>query len=148
MKIILTLIVILISFSCNKNWEHTGNIKLEFRIAETKPANKLIKMSMYNTGDIFYVHNYVLLTNNDIKSAKFTTWQTRPGIELHMTDSGRVKWAKITEENIGRNIGMILNGKLVCAPLVRAKIDAGVAIINGIFTEEEAREIAAGILRE
>lgn len=148
MKIILAIIVILTSFSCSNNWKHTGNIKLEFRIVETKPGRELKEMSMYNRGDKFYIHNQVLLTNNDIKSAVFTLWQGRPGIELHMTDSGRVKWSKITEENIGKNIGMILDGKLVCAPLVRAKIDVGVAIINGIFTEDEAKKIAAGLLRE
>lgn len=148
MKFILALSIILISFNCNNQWEHTGKIKLEFRMAETKPSNELKEMLMYKTGDIFYVHNRVLLTNDDIKSVKFTHWQGRPGIELHMTDSGRVKWAEITEENIGRNIGMILDGNLVCAPLVRAKIDAGIAIINGIFSEEEAKEITAGLLRE
>lgn len=145
MKFILMLVVLLISFGCNNRWEHTGNIKLEFRIAETKPSEGLQKMSMYKTGDIFYVHKRVLLANNDIKSATITNWQGRPGIELHMTDSGRVKWAQVTEENIGGNIGMILDGNLVCAPLVRAKIDAGIAIINGIFTEEEAETIAAGL---
>lgn len=148
MKFILTFIVVLTFFSCSNQWEHTGQIKLEFRLADPKPANGLKKMSMYNTRDIFYIHNNVLLTNADIKSAEFTRWQNRPGVELHMTESGRVKWARITEENIGRNIGMLLDGKLVCAPLVRAKIDAGVAIINGIFTEEEAKEITAGLLRE
>jgi len=148
MKFILTLILILISFNCSNKWEHTGEIKLEFRIADTKSSTGLKKMSMYNTEDIFYLDNNVLLTNADIKSAEFTRWQNRPGILLHMTDSGRVKWSKITEENIGRHIGMILDGNLVCAPLVRAKIDAGLAIINGIFTEEEAKEIAAGLFRE
>ncbi len=145
MKFILMLIVLLISFGCNNRWDHTGKIKLEFRIAETKTSDKLQKMSMYKTGDIFYVHKRVLLTNSDIESVMITDWQGRPGIELSMTDSGRIKWAEITQQNIGGNIGMILDGKLVCAPLVRAKIDSGIAIINGIFTEEEAKTIAAGL---
>lgn len=148
MKIIFAFIVFLILCSCHNEWEHTGKINLEFHVAETKPSGELKEMLMYNTGDKFYIHKQVLLTNNDIKSAIFTLWQGRPGIELHMTDSGSVKWAKVTEENIGKNIGMILDGKLVCAPLVRAKIDAGVAIINGIFKEDEARKIASGLLRD
>ena len=145
MKFILLFIVLMISFGCNNKWENTRKITLEFRIAETKPFKELQKMSIYKTGDIFYVHKRVLLTNSDIKSVMITNWQGRPGIMLRMTDSGRVKWTQITEENIGRNIGMILDGNLVCAPLVRAKIDAGIAIINGIFTEEEAETIAAGL---
>ena len=100
---------------------------------------------MYRTRDKFYVHNQVLLTNDDIKSATFTLWQDRPGIKLNMTESGKAKWAQITEQNIDKNIGMILDGKLVCAPLVQARIDVGIAIINGIFTEKEAQKIAAGL---
>jgi hypothetical protein len=37
---------------------------------------------------------------------------------------------------------------LVSAPIVRAKIDAGLALIQGIFTEEEAKKIVKGLNRE
>lgn len=148
MKRVIALIIIVTLYGCNSAQKQPDKIKLEFRVAETQPGPGLKEMSMYKTGDRFYVHNKILLTNDDIKSARFTLWQNHPGIELSMTDSGKAKWARITEQNIGKNIGMILDGKLVCAPLVRARIDVGIAIINGLFTEKEARRIAAGLLSE
>lgn len=148
MKRVIALIIIVTLYGCNSAQKQPDKIKLEFRVAETQPGPGLKEMSMYKTGDRFYVHNKILLTNDDIKSARFTLWQNHPGIELSMTDSGKAKWARITEQNIGKNIGMILDGKLVCAPLVRTRIDVGIAIINGLFTEKEARRIAAGLLSE
>jgi preprotein translocase subunit SecD len=148
MKRIFTLIVTLLFIGCSGSWGHKGLIKLEFRVAETTPAVGLQEMSMLKTAEKFYVHDQVLLTNDDIQSAVLTQWQDRPAIQLNMTESGRVKFAQITEQNIGNHIGMILDGKLVSAPLVRAKIDVGIAMVNGIFTEKEAREIAAGLCRE
>ena len=62
MKFILLLIVLMISFGCNNKWENTRKITLEFRIAETKPFKELQKMSIYKTGDIFYVHKRVILS--------------------------------------------------------------------------------------
>ena len=148
MKNIFILIIVFVSYNCNAPQEHADKIKLEFRLAETQPGPGLKEMSMYKTGDKFYVHNRILLTNDDIKSARFTLWQNHPGIELSMTDSGKAKWAGITGQNMGKNIAMILDGKLVCAPLVRARIDVGIAIINGLFTEKEARRIASGLSSE
>ena len=148
MKKIIIFIVLLTLCSCGGRWEHSGRIKLEFREVETEPVNGLIEMAMYKTGDKFYVHDQVLLTNDDIESAAFNLWQDRPGIELNMTESGRIKFARLTEQNIGQHIAIILDGKLVSAPLVRARIDVGMAIINGIFTEKEARKIAVGLMRE
>jgi len=148
MKKVIALIIVVMLYGCNVPQKHADKIKLEFRLAETQPGPGLKEMSMYKTGDKFYVHNRILLTNDDIKSARFTLWQNHPGIELSMTDSGKAKWAGITGQNIGKNIAMILDGKLVCAPLVRARIDVGIAIINGLFTEKEARRIAAGLSSE
>lgn len=148
MKNVIALIIVVILYGCNAQQEQSDKTKLEFRIAEVQPAPGLSEMLMHKTGNKFYVHNNVLLTNDDIKSARYTLWQGHPGVELSMTDSGKAKWARITEQNIGKNIGMILDGKLVCAPLVRARIDSGIAIINGIFTEQEARKIVEGLLRK
>ena len=44
-------------------------------------------------------------------------------------------------------IGMLVDGELITAPVIRTPIREGRAVINGDFTEEEAKRIAAGIVR-
>lgn len=148
MKIIFSICLLVLIFSCSDTKEKTESVVLEFRIAEVEPAPGLTEMTVQNTKEKFYLHDEVLLNNEDFKSAEYTLWQGRPGVKLIMTEKGKEKWADITEQNIGNHIGMVLNNELVSAPLVRAKIDVGIAIIQGIFTEEEAKKIVEGLNRE
>ena len=66
-------------------------------------------------------------------------------ISINFTEEGKYKWSKITGENIGKNVAILIDQKLVTAPIIRARIDQGKAIINGGFTKEEAEIIAEGI---
>lgn len=77
-----------------------------------------------------------------------TAWQGRPGVEVLFTEEGSRKFAEITGANVNKRMAILVDGKLVTAPLIRAKISGGRAIINGIFTHEEAERIARGIIRE
>ena len=43
---------------------------------------------------------------------------------------------------MGKHCAMVLNGKLLSAPIIRDTIPGGCAIINGIFTVDEAESIA------
>jgi len=148
MKIALFFCLLGLFFSCSTTKEKTESINIEFKIAEVGPAPGLTKMNVRKIDKKFYLHNEVLLNNEDIESAEYTLWQDRPGVKLIMTEMGKEKWADITEQNIGKHIGMLLNGELVSAPLVRARIDVGLAIIQGIFTEDEAEKIVEGINRK
>jgi preprotein translocase subunit SecD len=145
MKTILSVCILVLIFSCSEKTEPPEIVVLEFRIAEVDPRPGLTKMTVQNINADFYLHDEVLLNNDDIVYAEYTLWQDKPSVKLIMTDEGKEQWAEITEQNIGSHIGMVLNGELVSAPLVKAKIDAGLAIIQGIFTEEEAEKIVAGI---
>ena len=148
MKITLVFCLLGLLFSCTSTKEGAESITIEFKIAEVGSAPGLTKMKVRKIDRKFYLHNEVLLNNEDIKSAEYTLWQDRPGVKLIMTERGKEKWADITEQNIGKHIGMILNGELVSAPLVKGRIDVGLAIIQGIFTEDEARKIVEGITRK
>jgi len=148
MKTIIFMCLLVLIFSCSDSKKVGEGVILEFRVAEVEPAPGLTKMIVQNTKETFYIHDEVLLNNEDIESAEYTLWQDRPGVKLIMTERVKEKWADITEQNIGNHIGMVLNNELVSAPLVRAKIDVGVAIIQGIFTEEEAKKIVEGLNRE
>jgi preprotein translocase subunit SecD len=148
MKTILSICVLVLIFSCSEKNESVESIVLEFRVAQFEPAADLTAMTVKNTKEEFYLKNEVLLNNYDIKTAEYSLWQGKHTVKLIMTEEGKEKWADITEKNIGNHIGMLLNNELVSAPLVNAKIDVGLALIQGIFTEEEAKKIVDGINRK
>jgi len=52
-------------------------------------------------------------------------------------------WANITKQNIGYPIAIVLDNKLLCAPVVNQTIESGKSQIAGNFTESEVKLIAA-----
>ncbi|MGI6103628.1 MAG: protein translocase subunit SecD [Patescibacteria group bacterium] len=65
-----------------------------------------------------------------------------PLVQLEFNDEGRRKFADLTEQYIGRQIAALLDGEIVTAPTVQARIGDGVAVITGDFAIDEAKELA------
>ena len=139
--LIAAIIFLSMLFACSEN----EKVRLEFRIAEDEPAPDLTEMVFEPTGDIFYIHNEVLVNQLDVKSAAVVTQQGQPAVELILTSEGAKKFEELTAQNIGKHCAMVINGELLSAPIIRDTIPGGRAIITGIFTESEAEDIAKGL---
>jgi preprotein translocase subunit SecD len=139
--LIAAIIFLSILFGCTDN----KKVKLEFHIAEDEPAADLTEMVFKPTGEIFYLHNEILVNQYDVESAAVVNQQERPAVELILTSEGAKKFEELTAQNIGKRCAMMLNGELLSAPTIRDTISGGRAIITGIFTEAEAEDIAKGL---
>ena len=146
MKKVAFLIAILFLFGCGGADKKPEMMRVEFRLAETEPAEGLTQMTIPDLEEKFYLQDEVLLSNEDIAFAFPIKRQDHSVIELTLTQAGTEKFAQITKENIGKRIGVLINGKLVMAPTIRAPILEGKAIIDGNFSEEEADKIANAIM--
>ncbi|VGO13819.1 hypothetical protein PDESU_02376 [Pontiella desulfatans] len=65
-----------------------------------------------------------------------------PEITLEFDKEGQKSFGRITEANVGRQLGIILDDKLYSAPNLREAIYGGRASISGSFTITEARKLA------
>src|SRR5437762_3560699 len=63
-------------------------------------------------------------------------------VKMAMNTSGAKIWAKMTEENVGKPIAIVLDNVVYSAPNVQNKIDGGNSSISGSFTAEEAQDLA------
>lgn len=66
----------------------------------------------------------------------------RPEILFKLNSQGADLFGKITTENVGRQMGIVLDGALISAPNIQEPIMTGSARITGDFTAEEAFELA------
>ncbi len=66
----------------------------------------------------------------------------RISIALRFNSEGAKKFAEITGRNIGRQLAIVLDGRLYCAPVIQSEITGGQAEISGQFSLEEAQLIA------
>ncbi len=63
-------------------------------------------------------------------------------VEMHMNAEGTQEWGRLTGDNIGKCVAIVLDGYVYSAPVVRSKIDKGVSQITGNFTIQEAKDLA------
>jgi preprotein translocase subunit SecD len=63
-------------------------------------------------------------------------------VSMAFTDEGSKQFEKITSENVGKNLAIVLDGEMKSAPVIRQAISGGDAVIEGIDTLEEAKDIA------
>lgn len=84
-----------------------------------------------------------IIDNDDIASAEARPSQSGDWqVNVFFTSEGSARIAAHTEANIGRALAIVLDGRVLSAPTVQARIE-GMAVISGNFTESEARELAA-----
>lgn len=63
-------------------------------------------------------------------------------VSMSMNGEGTQEWARLTGENIGKCIAIVLDGYVYSAPRVNTKIDKGSSEISGDFTIQEAKDLA------
>jgi preprotein translocase subunit SecD len=98
-------------------------------------------------GESFWVAKQVLLDDRPVKSARAVADRHSGGrqISIRFTEKGAETLAEVTRKHVGRQLAMVIAGKLVSAPRVMDQIRGGRAVITGRFDEAEAKRLAARI---
>ena len=63
-------------------------------------------------------------------------------VSMTMNAAGAKEWARLTKENVGRPIAIVLDDVVYSAPNVQNEIPNGVSSISGNFTVDEAGDLA------
>ena len=64
-----------------------------------------------------------------------------PGVSMTMNAEGANIWARLTKDNIGRQIAIVLDGTVYSYPNVQTEITGGSSSITGNFSVEEATDL-------
>jgi SecD/SecF fusion protein len=68
--------------------------------------------------------------------------RSRPSVKMQMTPSGSRTWGKLTTDNVGKPIAIVLDDVVYSAPNVNGPIEGGNSEISGSFTVEEAQDLS------
>ena len=84
------------------------------------------------------------LTGRNLKRAdvSFDQNSNAPQISLTFDSEGAKLFSDITGRNIGKRVGIFLDGAVLTAPTVQTKISDGQAVITGTYALEEAKLLA------
>jgi len=84
------------------------------------------------------------LSGKYIKSAKVEFDQStyQPEVSVQFDGDGAKIFEDLTRRNVGKRLGIYLDGLPISAPVVREPISGGSAVISGKFTIDEAKKLA------
>ncbi|MBU6282047.1 protein translocase subunit SecD [bacterium] len=120
---------------------------LEFRLVAEKsgPDTETVPAANPVEGRADYLlEKKVLMSGGAVGDARVRpgTQIEGPYVELMLNDAGARTFEQVTAENVGRNLAIVLDGKVASAPVIREKISGGRASISGQFDIKEARDLA------
>lgn len=95
------------------------------------------------TGKRYYaVQKRRTVTGRDLKNARPSVGEfNRPIVHFSLTPAGADAFAELTGNNIGRGLAIVLDGRVMSAPVINARIsDEG--IIEGDFTQQEVQDLS------
>ena len=120
-------------------------VRLEIRLAEERPASGLVVAATPGSERLIYLHPEVVLGNDDIaQSWVVDDGSGKFGVGLEFLPEGAARLRQATAGHIGRPVAVLVDGRVVLAPVVRSAIDQS-AVITGDFTRPEAERIANGV---
>lgn len=86
------------------------------------------------------------MTGSDVRLAQAAMTQDGQwAISFQLTSEGTKLFADMTSQNIGKTLGIYLDGEKLMAPTVQSAITGGAGQITGNFTMDRAQTIAAQI---
>jgi len=136
----------LVMLACTTERNDTTESYIEFRLAELSPADGLEMAVFKPTGQEFWLHPDVLMSDKDVASASPTGTGGNPAIEVVLTESAAAEFAQFTEEHLSQHVAILVEGEVVSVPVIRRPIDGGKVLIVGEFTREETEQIAAKLV--
>lgn len=127
----------------------SGNDKLIVELAGIKDPQKAVELIGTTAKLEFRIKNNdgtygpVLLEGSALKGAGVTRDQVgMPSVSFELNPQGANTFAKITRENVGKQLAIMLDNKEQSAPRINGEISGGSGVITGRFSMEEANNLA------
>ena len=93
--------------------------------------------------DGIVIKKRVAVSGENLTDSKVTYDQNgRPAVTTTFNSIGARAFAKLTSENVGKRFAIVLDGKVLSAPVIQEPITGGYGQITGGFTAEEAKDLS------
>jgi preprotein translocase subunit SecD len=92
----------------------------------------------------YAIQNRVMLSGDMLVDAhtSYDPQTNEPVVAFRFNPTGARKFGDITTENVGKLFAIVLDNKVITAPVIRSPIIGGSGIISGSFTTESANDLS------
>jgi len=130
--------------------------KLSFRLVDQSiPVDEVLKGRSPADSEVLYegegpsrvpylIQKRIIVSGDDLVDAQasFEQQSHEPVVSFRFNAAGGRKFGQATQDNVGRPFAIILDNKVISAPVIREPILAGSGQISGRFTVEAANRLA------
>lgn len=126
------------------------NARLEFRLAEYSPTEGLREVAVECRRQKIYLYSEVLISNEDIAIAQAVSSSIagRFEIALTFTKEGAERLAKATASANGKQLAILLNGKVIVAASFMGPISDKVLLNGFAGTRDAAEKVASALMKK
>ena len=111
--------------------------------ANIAPFGKMIVSDIYDENIKYLLDKKVLVGGENLVDAKGSFDQTEGhAVSFRFDTDGAQKFGRITSDNTGRRLAVVLDGVVVTAPRINSAITGGSGIITGNFDAQSAADLA------
>jgi preprotein translocase subunit SecD len=129
--------------------------KMDFRMVDTTvPADQAAAGRLPPDSEVlpstepghppYVIKKQVVVSGGDLTDAQpgFDQRSGEPIVSFRFNTSGSRKFAQATSENVGQPFAIVLDSKVISAPVIREPITGGSGQISGSFTVQAANDLA------
>ncbi len=117
--------------------------KLNFRLVSENEEFGVDRL-VSETGEKLNISKRIILSGENLVDSQptFNNQSSKPAVTFTLDRVGAQKFGRVTTDNVGKRLAIILDGKIISAPSINEAIPSGNGIISGNFSFQEATDLA------
>jgi protein-export membrane protein SecD len=124
----------------------TGAAPEDARSGHLPPGDEILSAAESNTARVgpgtYVVRKRVMVGGDMLVDAQPTFQNNEPVVSFRFDAEGARRFGDATRENVGKPFAIVLDNKVISAPIIREPILGGSGIISGSFTVQSASDLA------
>jgi protein-export membrane protein SecD len=118
--------------------------QLNFRLVSDNVGEFGVDELNSETGEDLTVSKRIIMSGDNLIDAqpRLDNQSNQPIVSFTLDRVGAQKFAKITSNNVGKRLAIVLDNKIISAPSIREPITGGSGVISGSFTFQESTDLA------
>jgi protein-export membrane protein SecD len=122
----------------------TANLNFRFVTQNENDTFGVEKLSFEDTSNEALVSKRIILNGDNLldAQAQMNNQTNETVVSFTLDRVGAKRFGKATSSNIGKQLAIVLDGKIVSAPVIRDAIVSGTGQISGNFTFQSATDLA------
>jgi len=130
--------------------------KMTFRLVDTNvpvdqalqgrvpPDDEILKGTKAENNQPYVIEKRIMVSGEDLVDAQpgFDQRNGEPIVTFRFNNNGARRFARVTQENVGRPFAIVLDNEVISAPVIREPILGGSGQISGNFNVQQANDLA------